>query len=291
MVIDAPTLRTLEVVQNARDGGRESTLLEILDRTGTAMGGRLLRDWILRPLLLEEAIRERLDAVEFLLERPAERAAVRANLDRIHDIERLLARCSLGTATARDLVALRDSFAILPEIAAWSMALTSPPLARIMAGFDGLADLHARLQESIADDPPATVREGGLLRDGYRQELDDLRSIRRDSRAYLASIETRERERTGIASLKVRYNKVFGYYIEISNAHRKSVPADYERKQTLVGAERYITPELKEYEAKVLTAQERIEALEYELFVALRDEVTRAAPRLRRTAQSLATLD
>src|SRR5437773_2339112 len=146
--------------------------------------------------------------VEFLLDRQGERSALRARLANIHDLERLLARCSLGTASARDLVALRDSLAVLPEIAAFSMALTSPPLARIMAGFDGLADLHARLQESIADDPPATVREGGLLRDGYRQELDELRSIRRDSRAYLASIETRERERTGIASLKVRYNKV-----------------------------------------------------------------------------------
>ena len=291
MVLDATTRRTLEVAENTRDGGRDGTLLSILDRTETAMGGRLVRDWVLRPLLSVGAIAERLDAVEFLLDRQGERSALRARLANIHDLERLLARCSLGTASARDLVALRDSLAVLPEIAAFSMALTSPPLARIMAGFDGLADLHARLQESIADDPPATVREGGLLRDGYRQELDELRSIRRDSRACLASIETRERERTGIASLKVRYNKVFGYYIEISNAHRKSVPADYERKQTLVGAERYITPELKEYEAKVLTAQERIEALEYELFVALRDEVTRAAPRLGATSRALATID
>ena len=291
MVIDATTLRTLEVVQNARDGGRESTLLEILDRTGTAMGGRLLRDWILRPLLSEEAIRERLDAVEFLLERPAERAAVRANLDRIHDIERLLARCSLGTATARDLVALRDSFAILPEIAAWSVALTAPPLARVMAGLDVLADLHARLETSVANDPPATLREGGLMRDGYHPELDELRTLRRDSRASLAAIEARERGRTGIGSLKVRYNKVFGYYIEIGNAHRKAVPDEYERKQTLVGAERYVTPELREYEVKVLTAQERIETLEYELFTALRDEVARAATRLRKTARALATLD
>src|SRR3989449_910889 len=204
MVLDATTRRTLEVAENARDGGRDGTLLSILDRTETAMGGRLVRDWVLRPLLSVEAIAERLDAVDFLLERPCERAALRA---------------------------------------------------------------------------------------GYRRELDELRSIRRDSRAYLASIETRERERTGIASLKVRYNKVFGYYIEISNAHRKSVPADYDRKQTLVGAERYITPELKEYEARVLTAQERIEALEYELFVALRDEVTRAAPRLGATARALATID
>jgi DNA mismatch repair protein MutS len=291
MVIDATTRRTLEVVENARDGGRQATLLEVLDHTETAMGGRLLRDWILRPLLSIEGIRERLDAVEFLLERPAERSAIRAHLGNVHDLERLLARCSLGTATARDLLALRDSLAVLPQIAAWSIALTAPPLARVMAGLDVLADLHARLRDAVADDPPATTKEGGLMRDGYHRELDELRTIRRDSRASLAEIEARERERTGIASLKVRYNKVFGYYIEISNAHRKSVPADYERRQTLVGAERYVTPELKEYEVKVLTAQERIETLEYELFVALRDEVTRAAPRLRATAQALAALD
>jgi DNA mismatch repair protein MutS len=291
MLLDETTRRTLEVAENARDGGRNGTLLSILDRTGTAMGGRLVRDWILRPLLSVAAIDERLDAVEFLLERPAERSALRARLADVHDLERLLARCSLGTATARDLVALRDSLAVLPDIAACSVALTAPPLARVMSGLDPLADLYARLRDALADDPPATVREGGLLRDGYRQELDELRAIKRDSRAYLASIETRERARTGIGSLKVRYNRVFGYFIEIGNAHKKSVPADYERKQTLVGAERYVTPELKEYEARVLTAQERIEGLEYELFVALRDEVTLAAPRLRATARALATLD
>jgi DNA mismatch repair protein MutS len=291
MILDATTRRTLEVAENARDRGRDGTLLEVLDRTGTAMGGRLLRDWILRPLLSVEAIEERLDAVAFLLERSGERAALRAHLSGVHDLERLLARCSMGTATARDLVALRDSLAVLPEIAARSIALTAPPLARVMEGLDVLPDLRARLDEALADDPPATVREGGLLRDGFNRELDDLRAIRRDSRAFLASIETRERERTGIPPLKVRYNKVFGYYIEISHAHRKAVPPDYERKQTLVGAERYITPELKEYEAKVVTAQERIEALEYELFVALRDQVVAAAPRLRKTASALASLD
>src|SRR5262245_22659942 len=291
MVLDATTRRTLEVAENARDGGRGGTLLSILDRTETAMGGRLLRDWILRPLLSAAAIDERLDGVESLLERPGERAALRSRLANVHDIERLLARCSLGSATARDVVALRDSLAVLPEIAALAVAFAAPPLARVMAGLDALADLHASLQRALVDDPPATVREGGLLRDGYRPELDELRAIRRDGRATLAAIETRERERTGIASLKVRYNKVFGYYIEVSNVHRKSVPSDYERKQTLVGAERYVTPELKEYESRVLTAQERIEGLEYEMFVALRDEVTRAAPRLRATAAALATLD
>jgi len=291
MNLDATTRRTLEVVQNARDGGRGGTLLEVLDRTETAPGGRLLRDWIQRPLLSAPAIADRLDAVEFLLERPAERAAIRRHLSRVHDLERLLARCALGTATARDLVALRDSLGILPEIALYSAALTVPSLQRVMTEVDVLADLHAPLLESLADDPPATVREGGLIRDGSHRELDELRALRRDSRATLASLETRERERTGIPSLKVRYNRVFGYFIEIGNAHRKAVPPDYERRQTLVGAERYATPELKEYETRVLTAQERIEALEYELFVALRDRVTAAASRVRSTARALATLD
>ncbi len=291
MILDATTRRTLEVVQNAWDGGRDGTLLEVLDRTETAPGGRLLRDWIQRPLLSPAAISDRLDAVEFLLERPAERAAIREHLSRVHDLERLLARCALGTATARDLVALRDTLGVLPEIALYAAALTVPSLQQVMAGVDVLADLHAPLFESLADDPPATVREGGLIRDGSHPELDDLRALRRDSRAYLASLETRERERTGIPSLKVRYNRVFGYFIEVGNAHRRAVPADYERRQTLVGAERYATPELKEYETRVLTAQERIEALEYDLFVALRDRVTAAASRLRATARALATLD
>ncbi|PYS95098.1 MAG: DNA mismatch repair protein MutS [Acidobacteria bacterium] len=291
LVLDAATRRTLEAVENARDGGREGTLLSVLDHTLTAMGGRLLRDWILRPLLSVEAIEERLDAVELLLGRPSERAALRGLLARVADLERLLARSALGTANARDLVALRDSLAVLPSIAALGVAFTAPALARRVAGLDVLGDLHGALAAALAEDPPATIKEGGLLRDGYHDELDRLRLIRRDSRAYLASVETRERARTGIASLKVRYNKVFGYYLEVSHANRGLVPADYERRQTLVGAERYATPELREYEAKVLTAQERIEALEHEIFVALRGEVAETAPRLQATAGALAALD
>ena len=291
MILDAATRRTLEIAENARDGGREGTLLSILDRTETAMGGRLLRDWILRPLVAVEPIGERLEAVGFLIERPAERDALRRLLARVGDLERLLARCSLGTAGARDLVAMRDSLAALPGIAALGVAFTVPALAGQVAGLDVLGDLHARLTDSLADDPPPTIREGGIFRDGVHAELDDLRAIKRDGRAYLAAVEARERARTGIASLKVRYNRVFGYYIEVSNANRGLVPDDYERRQTLIGAERYVTPELKEHEARVLTAQERIEGLEYELFVALREEVAARATRLRATAQAAAALD
>ncbi len=291
MTLDATTRRTLELTENARDGGRDGTLLEILDRTGTAMGGRMLRDWLLRPLLDVAAIEERLDAVEFFVAHPGERATLRGALSRIGDLERLLARAALGTATPRDLAGLRESLAVLPAIAALGIALTPPPLRRRLEGFDVLGDLHARLAAALADEPAATAREGGLLRDGFLPELDELRALRRDGHATLAAIETRERARTGIASLKVRYNRVFGYYIEVSHANRDRVPADYERRQTLVGAERYATPELKEYEAKVLTAQERIAALEFEAFVELRAEVAAAAPRLRRAARIVATLD
>jgi DNA mismatch repair protein MutS len=291
MVLDAVTRRTLEVVENARDGGRGGTLLEALDRTGTAMGGRMLRDWLLRPLRSVEAIEDRLDAVQFLLEHPTERAALTASLAKVADLERLLARCSMGTANARDLVALRDSLGILPSIAALGVAFTAPPLARLILAIDALGDLHDRLAQAVHDDPPAALKEGGLIRDGFSAELDELRAIRRDGRAYLAGVETRERERTGIGSLKVRYNRVFGYYLEVSHANRHLVPADYERRQTLVGAERYITPELKEYEAKVVTADERVAALEYELFTALRSGVVDAAVRLRTTAGALARLD
>jgi DNA mismatch repair protein MutS len=291
MVLDAATLRTLEVVANARDGGRDGSLLEVLDRTATRMGARTLRDWLLRPLLAAGPIAERHEAVAFFLERPTERAALRDRLARIQDLERLLARCSLGTAGPRDLAGLRDSLEVLPEIAALGVAFTAPPVAALVAGLDALADLQERIRATLADEPPAALRDGGVVRDGFSPDLDGLRSIRRDGRATLAAIEARERERTGIASLKVRYNKIFGYYLEVSHANRGLVPSDYERRQTLVGAERYVTPELKEYEAKVLTAEERIAAIEQEIFAALRGAVADAAPRLRRTAAAVATLD
>jgi DNA mismatch repair protein MutS len=291
MVLDTTTRRTLEVVANSGDGGREGTLLSVLDRTETAMGARMLRGWLLAPLLSVSRIEERLEAVGFLIGQTTERAALASRLRDVHDLERLLARCSLGTANGRDLVALRDSLTALPAIAARAVALTPPLLSRLVTGLDTLGDLHDRLTQAIAEEPPLTLRDGGIIRDRFHAELDELRGLKRDGHAYLAAMEKREREQTGITSLKVRYNKVFGYYIEISNANRELVPAGYERKQTLVNAERYITPELKEHEVKVLSAQERIAAIEYDLFVALRNEVVEAAPRIRATAHALAVLD
>jgi DNA mismatch repair protein MutS len=291
MMLDAATRRTLEIVENARDGGRDGTLLAAIDRTRTAMGGRLLRDWLVRPLTRREPIEARLEAVALLAERPAERETLRTLLDQVHDLERLLGRCALGTANARDLVALRDSLQVLPAIAAHAIALGAPLLSRLLTGLDVLADLQTHLQEAVADEPPATVREGRMIRDGFSAEIDALRALQHDSQGALSAIEIRERERTGIASLKVRYNKIFGYSIEVSNANRHLVPADYVRKQTLVGGERYITPELKDLEHRVLTAEERLVALEYDAFVAVREMVAKEAARLRATAGAIATLD
>ena len=291
MSLDAATRRTLEIVENARDGGREGTLLEVVDRTRTGAGARMLRDWLLRPLVQVEAIEARLEAVAELAEKAAERTALGDLLNRVHDLERLLARAALGTANARDLVALRESLAVLPGIAARAAALTSPLLARLLGGLDALPDLHELLARALADDPPIGLHEAGILRDGFDAEADTLRTLRKDSQAVLVDIETRERARTGIASLKVRYNRVFGYYLEVGNAHRARVPADYERKQTLVGAERYITPELKDLEHKVLTAAERLAEIEYAAFVRLRDAVAAEAPRLKATAAVVATVD
>ena len=291
MSLDAATRRTLEIVENARDGGRDGTLLEVVDRTRTSAGGRMLRDWLLRPLVEVEGIEARLEAVAELADRPEEREALGDLLDRVHDLERLLARAALGTANARDLVALRDSLGMLPGIAARAAGLQAPLLLRLLGGLDALPDLHALLASALADDPPVSVREAGLLRDGFDAEADGLRALRRDSQGVLVRIEARERERTGISSLKVRYNRVFGYYLEVSNAHRARVPADYERKQTLVGAERYITPELKDLEHRVLTAAERLAEIEYAAFVRLRDAVASEAARLKATAAVIAAVD
>ncbi|HET8948601.1 MAG TPA: DNA mismatch repair protein MutS, partial [Candidatus Polarisedimenticolia bacterium] len=291
MNLDAATRRTLEIVENARDGGRDGTLLEVVDRTRTSAGGRMLRDWLLRPLVEVEAIESRLEAVAELASRPQEREALGDHLERVHDLERLLARAALGTANARDLVALRDSLGALPALASRAAGLAAPLLTRLLGGLDALPELHALLASALADDPPVSVREAGILRDGFDAEADGLRALRRDSQGVLLQIEARERERTGIGSLKVRYNKVFGYYLEVGNAHRARVPADYDRKQTLVGAERYITPELKDLEHKVLTAADRLAEIEYAAFVRLRDAVASEAARLKATAVVVATVD
>jgi DNA mismatch repair protein MutS len=289
--LDPASLRSLEIDRSLRDGARAGSLLGAIDRTLTAAGGRLLRGWLTAPLLSREPIARRHDAVEEGLARGRVRERVREQLRGMHDVERLLGRAVAGTAGARDLLGIRAWLDRVPAVVEALADAREGGLLREAASCDPCADLCSRLASVLRDDPPAGLREGGLVRDGESAELDELRAIRRDGRATIAALETKERESTGIASLKVRFNKVFGYYIEVSRANLHLVPETYQRKQTISGGERFVTPELKDFETKVLTAQERIETLEYEIFVALREEVARAAPRLKAAARAFAAID
>jgi DNA mismatch repair protein MutS len=298
--LDEMTRRNLELVEPLRAGTRGCTLLETIDGTVTPMGARLLRQWLLSPLCDPEAIGARLDAVEVAARDGRGRARLREALDGIRDLERLAGRAAAGRANPRELGALRDSFQRLPDVAGALSALASSPLpqgnrSQLLADaadeLDLLADLAGELAAGLADRLPATMGDGEVIRSGYDTELDQLRSLRDGGRQYIASLQQRERQRTGIPSLKVGFNKVFGYYLEITHTHLARVPADYERRQTLATAERYVTPELKEYEARVLGAEERIAQREGELFGALRAAVGQAVGRIQQSARVLARLD
>jgi DNA mismatch repair protein MutS len=290
LVLDEPTLRTLEVTTALRGGGRDGTLLGVLDRTVTAPGARRLRAWLLSPPRDLGEITARHEAVGELVDKPMELRECRASLARVRDVERILGRLTLGTANARDLVALRDSLAALPALTETRRRF-SAPLLRPADDEDRLEDLESLIRSAVADEPAADLHEGGIVRDGYSAELDELRSHSRDGRSYIAGLESRERGRTKIASLKVRHNRVFGYYIEVTKPNLHLVPADFERRQTLVNAERFVTPELKEYEEKVLTAQERIGDLEYRIFCDVRSEIAAAAGRIRKAGDTVARID
>ena len=280
--LDEMTRRNLELVEPLRAGAEGGTLLETIDRTLTPMGGRLLRRWLLAPLVEPAAINARLDAVETLLKDGRGRARLREALDGVRDLERLAGRAALGRATPREMGALRDSILRLPDVAgAHTLSLS----------LDLLADIGAELGRALVERPPAQLDEGDAIRPGYDGELDELKDARDGGKRYIAGLQARERERTGIASLKVGFNKVFGYYIEVTHAHRERIPSDYERRQTLTGAERYVTPELKEYEAKVLGAEERIAARESEVVDQLRRRVGAEIGRVQASAAALAQLD
>jgi DNA mismatch repair protein MutS len=290
--LDEMTRRNLELVEPLRTGARGCTLLETIDATVTPMGGRLLRQWLLSPLRDPAAIDYRLDAVEALVRDGRGRARLREALDGVRDVERLAGRAAAGRATPRELGALRDSFLRLPDVSEALSALAAPPaLADAADELDLLTDLAGELSQALEERPPAALADGGVIRHGYDTELDEVRALRDGGRQYIASLQQRERERTGIPSLKVGFNKVFGYYLEVTNAHAARVPADYERRQTLAGAERYVTPELKDYEARVLGAEDRMAAREAELFGALRAAVGQAIGRIQRSARVLARLD
>jgi len=291
--IDEMTRRNLELTEPLRPGSKGVTVLEVLDRTLTPMGARLLRSWLLSPLCAPVEIGERLDAVEAAVRDPVCRAAVREALDGVRDLERLAGRAAAGRATPRELAALRDSFLRLPTVREKLRGLIGGArlLTHLDQELDPLADLAQELSAGLSDRPPALLADGGVIRPGYDPELDESRALRDGGKQYIAAIQQRERERSGIPSLKIGYNKVFGYYIEVTHAHSAKVPGDFERRQTLATAERYVTPELKEYEAKVLGAEERMAGREAELFDALRRRVGAAIARVQQTARVLARLD
>jgi DNA mismatch repair protein MutS len=290
LLLDAVTLKHLEIVQ-ALDGGRAGSLLHEIDRSVTAMGGRLLRGWLLRPLVALERIRDRLDAVEDFAFRTTERGKFRETLKGVQDLERLVARAALGTAGPRDLVALKASLATVPRVRLLLEPCQAPLVRSLVGELDDLEDLRSVVETTLVDEPAPLARDGGYVRDGIDRELDELRGISRSGKRVIAEMEERERARTGISSLKIRYNRVFGYYIEVSKSNLHAVPDDYQRKQTIAGGERYITPALKDYEEKVVGADERILEREIELFDALRARVASEAPRIQETARALAALD
>jgi DNA mismatch repair protein MutS len=290
LLLDPTTLKHLEIIEGA-DGGRDGSLLAELDRTQTSIGSRMLRAWLLRPLAALEPIRDRLDAVEDLAFRTTERGKFRDAIKAVQDLERLVARAALGTAGPRDLVGLKQSLAALPRSRTVLAELRAPLVQSLVTELDDLPDVRETIESTLVDDPPVLARDGGFTRDGVDRELDDLRAISRSGKQIIAEMEERERLRTGIGSLKVRYNRVFGYYIEISKSNLHAVPPDYHRKQTIAGGERYITPALKEYEEKVLGADERILERELEIFERLRTAIAAEAPRIQATARAVATLD
>ena len=290
LLLDPTTLKHLEIVDGSA-GGRDGSLLDELDRTITSIGSRTLRAWLLRPLLALDRIRDRLDAVEDLAFRTTDRGRFRDAIKTVQDLERLIARVALGTAGPRDFVALKNSVAAIPRVKAVLSECEAPLVACLLAELEDLSDVRQRIEETLLDDPPAVAREGGFIRDGFDAALDELRIISRSGKQIIAQMEEAERARTGIASLKVRYNRVFGYYIEVSKSNLHAVPPDYHRKQTIAGGERFITPALKEYEERVLGADERSVERELELFDGLRVAVAAEAPRIQASARALASLD
>ena len=291
MLLDPTAVATLELFETAQERTSRGSLFATLDATTTPMGARLLRQWMLRPLLDREAIVRRQEAVAALVDTPAARDALRRRLEGVGDLERLTSRAALGVAHARDLIALRGFLGGLPGLAEALGALDGALLGTLAEEITPLPDLQKLLEAALEDEPPLTLKEGGLIREGWSADLRELKQAARQGKEWIASLEQRERERTGIPSLKVRFNRVFGYAIEVSNAHGAKVPPDYLRRQTLVGAERYVTTELKEYESRVLGAEERIGRLEFELFGQVRAEVAAAAGPLLRTARAVGSLD
>ncbi|MFW5998324.1 MAG: DNA mismatch repair protein MutS [Bacillota bacterium] len=291
MIIDATTRRNLELTSTIRNNKENGSLLSILDNTITSMGGRLIKKWINQPLIDKNQINQRLQAVDELVNNYRFLQKIRDDLDGIYDLERILGKITYESANARDLAALRQSLKKLPELKKDISELESDFFEKLVNKFDILKDIKEILVNALVESPPVSVREGGLIKKGYNEELDRLRNSRTKGKNWITNLQKKERERTGINSLKVGFNKVFGYYIEVTNANLDKVPDNYTRKQTLTNSERYIIPELKEKEAQVLGAEEKINDLEYELFVQIREKISQNIERIKKTAAVISRID
>lgn len=291
MVLDSSTRRNLELCETLREKQKRGSLLWVLDKTKTAMGARTLRKFIEQPLIEKEEILRRLDAVEELKQSAISREEIREYLSPVYDLERLITRITYGTANPRDLTAFAGSLSMLPPIRYLLEEMQSALLKEIYTELDPLEDLCELVQNAIAEEPPIAMKEGGIIRDGYHEEVDTLRRAKSEGKDWLAKLEQEEREKTGIKNLKIKYNKVFGYYLEVTNSYKDLVPDYYTRKQTLANAERYITPELKELEDTILGAEDKLYALEYELYCSVRDTIAAEVKRIQATAKAIASLD
>jgi DNA mismatch repair protein MutS len=291
MHLDAATIRNLELVRPLMEDRKDATLLSVLDRTVSAMGSRLMREWLLRPLVTPSAINERLDAVAELLQQPEARARLRTALRGVQDLARLAGRVSLHAATPRELLALEQSVSALPTIGGLLSQFTAPILKTLAASWDNLPEVQRAIQDSIRQDAPATARDGGIIKEGFHSDLDELRRAAREGKGWMATLEASERQQTGIDSLKIRFNQVFGYYIEVTKANAGRIPERYVRKQTLTNAERFTTAELKELEDRVMGAESKLIVLELELFEQIQSEVATHTHRVQSVAAAVALLD
>ncbi len=291
MLLDSSTRRNLELIETLREKQKKGSLLGVLDRTKTAMGGRLLRKYIEQPLIDKDKIAKRLDAVEALCRKSVDREELREYLHTIYDLERLLGKVSYKTANPRDLIAFRNSLSMLPSLRTILADFEAPLLKDIYANMDPLEDIHRLIENAIEEEPSIALKEGGIIKEGFHETIDALRKAKTDGKKWLAELEEEDRERTGIKNLRIKYNKVFGYYFEVTNSYKDQVPEDYVRKQTLANAERYTTPRLKELEDSILNAEDKLFGLEYDLFCEIRDAIANEVERIQKTARAVARLD
>ena len=291
MLLDSSTRRNLELTETLREKQKRGSLLWVLDKTKTAMGARLLRSYIEQPLIEKEEMEKRLDAIQELNKDAISRDEIREYLNPVYDLERLLSKVTYKTANPRDLIAFRNSLEMLPPVKTVLETFQKEELTGIREQIDGLEDIYHLIEEAIIDEPPISIREGGMIKDGFDETIDHLRSAKHDGKQWLVQLEEEDRERTGIKNLKIKYNKVFGYYFEVTNSYKDLVPEDYIRKQTLANAERYTTPRLKELEDTILNAEDKLQTLEYDVFCKIRDTIAQELVRIQNTAKAIAKLD